>query len=202
MLLIAYLAPQRYHGLELDEFELRAFLGLELALENIEMALAKEPVVLRSRTFEFEKLLRSGHGSGHFVQADTVVFSSVLKSTMPESLRRKALCNAASVLKPNGTVVVFGDCHGLLIRIAEEVGAFTPPAQLLDEFGRPRCGEQKCRTCFMRRLPNDLSPTCWREGEPQMRVSVMTGLMIGIGIVIMSVSVILIVSRSRQSAMR
>jgi hypothetical protein len=123
-LLIQYLRPECYFGIELDEFELRAFIQLELALENAALALEKRPTLLQSGAFQFGLLL------GGSRRADMVVFSSVLKDAMPRALRKAALCRAARVLKANASVVIFQNCGAATEDIAKEVGAaFAPLAQ-------------------------------------------------------------------------
>lgn len=113
--LIEYLQPDRYFGLELDAFELRAFIQLELGLEHKALALTKRPVLLQSAMFRFDQMM------GLAPRADVVVFSSVLKPTMPVELRRIALCRAAQVLKPGGAVVIFQDCDQENACIAESL---------------------------------------------------------------------------------
>ena len=58
MPLIEYLQPDRYFGPELDAFELRAFIQLELGLEHKALALTKRPVLLQSAMFRFDQMCR------------------------------------------------------------------------------------------------------------------------------------------------
>lgn len=123
-LLIEFLDPNRYFGIELDEFELRAFIQFELGLEHAALALEKRPVMLHSGAFRFDHVLGQ-----HGIQADAIVFSSVLKSTMPIELRRIALCRAAHALKPNGTAIVFQDCDKEVRCLAAMTRGFEPLRQ-------------------------------------------------------------------------
>lgn len=130
--LISYLEPPgQYMGVELDEFELRAFIQLELGIEQPVLA-QKNPVILHSGEFDFETLLRQSNekqsrpGSPPRL-ADMVIFSSVLKSNIPRSVRRMAFCHAAHALKKNGKAIIFTDCRQKeLESIVEEVGGFGP----------------------------------------------------------------------------
>lgn len=127
--LIERLDADRYYGLDIDEFSLRAFISVELALERPEL-LAKRPRILASKAFGFRELL--GDESR---RADLVVFSSVLKHSydptrdtngaghMPEHLLEKALRNAADVLRrPGGRVAIFNDASAYLLCLAKNAG--------------------------------------------------------------------------------
>jgi hypothetical protein len=126
--LIERLDADRYYGLDIDEFSLRAFISVELALERPEL-LAKRPRLLASKAFGFRELL--GDKSR---RADLVVFLAVLKHRydargtkaedhMPEWLLEKALRNAADVLRrPDGRVAIFQDASAYLLCIAKNAG--------------------------------------------------------------------------------
>ena len=105
-------------GLDVDKFELRAFIQFELGIEGARLVKKKQkqkqqPIILHSNNFNFRALLqrlaaRTGQPTAF---ADLVVFSSVLKDTMPSHLRELALCHAAGALRPSGgRVVIFNDC--------------------------------------------------------------------------------------------
>jgi SAM-dependent methyltransferase len=126
--LIEFLDAGRYFGLDIDEFELRSFVQFEIGLENPTL-MTKRPSILRSENFEFERLLgqQRPHSNASFrPHADLIIFSSVLKSSMPNVLRKTALCNAARVLSESGRVAIFNDCDDTqLAGIASHTGAFS-----------------------------------------------------------------------------
>jgi len=118
MLLIPYLSTGCYHGLDIDEFELRGFIQFEIGIERPELA-TKQPHIMHSSTFEF--LLLTGGSQ----DIDFVVFSSVLNQEMPSKLRALALCNAAQVLRAGGKVQIFNDCGTAGLReLASQAGYF------------------------------------------------------------------------------
>ena len=123
--IIQALDHSKYFGLEVDEFELRAFIQVEVALERPELVKAKNPSFLLSADFEFERLL---HDSG---PADIVLFSSVLKKKLGAPLLTKALVNAKSVLrKPSansteydgGFILVMNDCDAHIDEMTKAAG--------------------------------------------------------------------------------
>ncbi|KAJ8607469.1 hypothetical protein CTAYLR_009422 [Chrysophaeum taylorii] len=114
--LVELLDADKYHGIDIDEFELRAFIQLELGIERPDL-LAKRPRFLRTPSFDFETALDGK-------RADVVVFYHVLKTNLPKPLVRKAMCHAASVLKPGGKMLVAQNGCGDASRFAESTGAF------------------------------------------------------------------------------
>ena len=131
---MALLERGRYHGLDADEFSMRAFVQVELGIERGALAREKAPTLLLSRFFEFARLLDGGGARGaggrgaRRTRADTIVFSSVLKNRMPDALRLTALHRARCALREQrGLVLVFVDCHdrvggGKLRRMATHAG--------------------------------------------------------------------------------
>ena len=115
--LVWFVDAGNYFGLDADEFSLRAFVQIELALRSPRLALAKRPRFLRSPAFDFAPLLPRGRA------ADFVLFASVLKeSFMPIALREAALRRAACALAPRGTIVVWMNCEGTLRGAARRLG--------------------------------------------------------------------------------
>lgn len=78
--LISYLDRARYHGVDIDEFSLRAFVQFEIGIMQPKL-IAKAPTVLHSDQFAFRAALRRGaggrNGNGSSPEADMVIFSSV-----------------------------------------------------------------------------------------------------------------------------
>ena len=89
-------------------------------------------------------------------KADFVVFSSVLKRSMPLELRETALTNAACVLAPGGSVIIFTDCVDENVELARKVGL------VLDWDFQPlfgNCSLAVCRNCRLKLVPTASSPT-------------------------------------------
>ena len=131
-LLIPFVDKGNYFGLELDRFELRAFIQLELGIEGRSLE-ERAPTMIQSGLFEFKKLLANGRQQPN-IPADFVIFSSVLKVNMPMRLRLLALCNAAGSLGQGGKVVIFNDCesHKHTGSIAKVVTGFQPLSNMVN----------------------------------------------------------------------
>ena len=83
-------------------------------------------------------------------KADFVVFSSVLKRSMPLELRETALTNAACVWAPGGSVIIFTDCVDENVELARKVGL------VLDLDFQPlvgNCSLTVCRKCRLKLVP-------------------------------------------------